>query len=330
MDLVNWQCCRVYVPVLCCCGGSCYFDSHSLNLDSLTNLHGFSLRGYMTKYDCSSADINPIGGISKTDLRMFINHCKERFGFTSLERSDCSLGFGGGGEWALSPYHCWSTLGDDCEKAKFQHRLLNKPVFPQASFFCVWQAANKPAMCILILPVSHFSIYHVRTDVYCVTFQYLPCTYWCLLCHISVSAMYILMSPVSHFSICHVHTDVDCVIFQYLPCTYWCLLCHISVSAMYILMSTVSYFSIYHVHTGVSCVTYQYLPWTYWCLLCHISVSPMYILVSPVSHFSISHVHTDVYCVTFQYLPCTTYCWTGTTVRWGSGSNRRGQLFSVF
>ena len=25
-----------------------------------------ALRGYMTKYDCSSADINPIGGISKT------------------------------------------------------------------------------------------------------------------------------------------------------------------------------------------------------------------------------------------------------------------------
>lgn len=44
-----------------------------------------SLRGYMTKYDCSSADINPIGGISKTDLRMFVNHCKEKFGFTSLE-----------------------------------------------------------------------------------------------------------------------------------------------------------------------------------------------------------------------------------------------------
>ncbi|KAF6029406.1 hypothetical protein EB796_012285 [Bugula neritina] len=31
-----------------------------------------SLRGYMTKYDCSSADLNPIGGISKTDLRSFI------------------------------------------------------------------------------------------------------------------------------------------------------------------------------------------------------------------------------------------------------------------
>ena len=30
------------------------------------------LRGYMTKYDCSSADINPIGGISKLDLRRFL------------------------------------------------------------------------------------------------------------------------------------------------------------------------------------------------------------------------------------------------------------------
>lgn len=26
----------------------------------------------LTKYDCSSADINPIGGISKTDLKAFI------------------------------------------------------------------------------------------------------------------------------------------------------------------------------------------------------------------------------------------------------------------
>ena len=29
------------------------------------------LRGYMTKYDCSSTDVNPIGGISKADLRSF-------------------------------------------------------------------------------------------------------------------------------------------------------------------------------------------------------------------------------------------------------------------
>lgn len=31
-----------------------------------------ALRGYMTKYDCSSADINPIGGIAKLDLKKFL------------------------------------------------------------------------------------------------------------------------------------------------------------------------------------------------------------------------------------------------------------------
>lgn len=36
------------------------------------------LRGYMTKYDCSSADLNPIGGISKGDLkRMLVFLSKE-------------------------------------------------------------------------------------------------------------------------------------------------------------------------------------------------------------------------------------------------------------
>ncbi|KAF7558860.1 hypothetical protein G7046_g5298 [Stylonectria norvegica] len=33
---------------------------------------GESLRGYFTKYDCSSADFNPIGSIDKTDLKRFI------------------------------------------------------------------------------------------------------------------------------------------------------------------------------------------------------------------------------------------------------------------
>ena len=43
-----------------------------------------SLRGYVTKYDCSSADINPIGGISKTDLRRFLNWAVDDLGYTSL------------------------------------------------------------------------------------------------------------------------------------------------------------------------------------------------------------------------------------------------------
>ena len=37
------------------------------------------LRGYLTKYDCSSADINPIGGISKTDLKRFIKWAETNF-----------------------------------------------------------------------------------------------------------------------------------------------------------------------------------------------------------------------------------------------------------
>ncbi|OAL53871.1 putative glutamine-dependent NAD(+) synthetase [Pyrenochaeta sp. DS3sAY3a] len=37
------------------------------------------LRGYLTKYDCSSADINPIGGISKTDLKRFLRWAQTEF-----------------------------------------------------------------------------------------------------------------------------------------------------------------------------------------------------------------------------------------------------------
>uniref|UniRef100_A0A3Q3S4G5 Glutamine-dependent NAD(+) synthetase n=1 Tax=Mastacembelus armatus TaxID=205130 RepID=A0A3Q3S4G5_9TELE len=45
-----------------------------------------SLTGYFTKYDCSSADINPIGGISKTDLKNFLIYCVEQFQLTALRR----------------------------------------------------------------------------------------------------------------------------------------------------------------------------------------------------------------------------------------------------
>mmetsp|Transcript_20539 Transcript_20539/g.42889 ORF Transcript_20539/g.42889 Transcript_20539/m.42889 type:complete len:621 (+) Transcript_20539:584-2446(+) len=37
------------------------------------------LRGYMTKYDCSSADINPIGGISKQDLKRMLIHISSEY-----------------------------------------------------------------------------------------------------------------------------------------------------------------------------------------------------------------------------------------------------------
>ncbi|KAG0669048.1 glutamine-dependent NAD(+) synthetase [Maudiozyma exigua] len=43
------------------------------------------LRGYLTKYDCSSADINPIGGISKTDLKRFIAYATKEFKMPILD-----------------------------------------------------------------------------------------------------------------------------------------------------------------------------------------------------------------------------------------------------
>ncbi len=56
--------------------GSANVDETYFLCDILTA----SLRGYFTKYDCSSADINPIGGISKTDLRKFIAYAQKEFG----------------------------------------------------------------------------------------------------------------------------------------------------------------------------------------------------------------------------------------------------------
>ncbi|KDQ12997.1 hypothetical protein BOTBODRAFT_112092 [Botryobasidium botryosum FD-172 SS1] len=44
-----------------------------------------SLRGYLTKYDCSSADVNPIGGISKTDLKKFILYARDAFSLPILD-----------------------------------------------------------------------------------------------------------------------------------------------------------------------------------------------------------------------------------------------------
>ncbi|KAL8141554.1 hypothetical protein V2J09_014586 [Rumex salicifolius] len=42
------------------------------------------LRGYLTKYDCSAADINPIGSISKTDIRSFLKWAAKHLGYASL------------------------------------------------------------------------------------------------------------------------------------------------------------------------------------------------------------------------------------------------------
>jgi NAD+ synthase (glutamine-hydrolysing) len=59
-------------------GGGSLLVLGSANVDE-------SLRGYLTKYDCSSADINPIGGISKTDLKSFIGWASPNFDLPILQ-----------------------------------------------------------------------------------------------------------------------------------------------------------------------------------------------------------------------------------------------------
>ncbi|WFD29324.1 NAD(+) synthase (glutamine-hydrolyzing) [Malassezia sp. CBS 17886] len=44
-----------------------------------------SLRGYLTKYDNSSADLNPIGSVSKTDLKRFIVYARDVFALPCLQ-----------------------------------------------------------------------------------------------------------------------------------------------------------------------------------------------------------------------------------------------------
>lgn len=40
-----------------------------------------ALRGYYTKYDCSAADVNPIGGIAKMDLKAFLRYVAQEKGW---------------------------------------------------------------------------------------------------------------------------------------------------------------------------------------------------------------------------------------------------------
>ena len=62
------------ISTLCC-----------ISFRSLTEYFVRCLRGYYTRYDCSSADINPIGSISKKDLKRFISWARTEFCLPILE-----------------------------------------------------------------------------------------------------------------------------------------------------------------------------------------------------------------------------------------------------
>lgn len=50
----------------------------------------YSLTTSALQYDCSSADINPIGSISKQDLRRFLKWAGVHLGFSSLEEIEAA------------------------------------------------------------------------------------------------------------------------------------------------------------------------------------------------------------------------------------------------
>ena len=49
-----------------------------------------ALRGYMTKYDCSSADLNPIGSVSKGDLKLLLRHAAHTFELPALSEIEAA------------------------------------------------------------------------------------------------------------------------------------------------------------------------------------------------------------------------------------------------
>ncbi|KAI9997165.1 hypothetical protein PInf_000601 [Phytophthora infestans] len=44
-----------------------------------------ALRGYMTKYDCSSGDLNPIGAVSKGDLKKLLRWAATKYNYPALQ-----------------------------------------------------------------------------------------------------------------------------------------------------------------------------------------------------------------------------------------------------
>ena len=50
-----------------------------------------ALRGYFTKYDCSSADINPIGAVSKGDLKQFLLWAANRCANSGWQPCCCAM-----------------------------------------------------------------------------------------------------------------------------------------------------------------------------------------------------------------------------------------------
>ena len=72
------ECLRGKQTVLCLC----FQIGTFVPKETLTDL----ILGYLTKYDCSSSDLNPIGSISKADLVRYLRFAKVEYKLDVLEK----------------------------------------------------------------------------------------------------------------------------------------------------------------------------------------------------------------------------------------------------
>lgn len=120
-----------------------------------------TLRGYLTKYDCSAADINPIGGISKTDLRAFLTWGARRLGYPTLEAVATAVPtaelepLGDGGRIAQTDE---ADMGMTYEELSIFGRLRKVFRHGPVSMFCylaeVWRDGFSPT--VIAAKVKHF------------------------------------------------------------------------------------------------------------------------------------------------------------------------------
>lgn len=142
------------------------------------------LRGYLTKYDCSSADINPIGGISKHDLSRFLRYALTEFDlpilssfltatptaelepitatYTQSDETDMGCTYAELGDFGrlrkvdkLGPYSMWQRLSSVEWKAR---GLTARECYDKVRFLWTYFGINRHKQEILT-PSLHAEVY---------------------------------------------------------------------------------------------------------------------------------------------------------------------------
>eukprot|EP00887_Chlorella_sp_A99_P004869 scaffold4.g4869.t1 len=122
------------------------------------------LRGYLTKYDCSSADINPIGGVSKQDLRRFLRWAAVHLGYSALAEVEAAPPTA-----ELEPLHNGAVAQTDEQDMGMTYEELSiygrmrkigrcGPVSMFRALLAQWRGLHPPA--VVAQKVKHFFTYY--------------------------------------------------------------------------------------------------------------------------------------------------------------------------